>query len=65
MELVGHVAEAELLKLQKSGQFPDKLCKIGGAHLQISRSINCFFCFSSVIVLGLNFGYRGVSRCSV
>ena len=28
----GHVAQAELLKLPKSGQFPDELVKIEGAQ---------------------------------
>jgi hypothetical protein len=29
----GHVAQAELLKLQKSVQFPDELVKIEGAQI--------------------------------
>ena len=29
----GHVAQAELLTLQKSGQFPDELVKIEGAQI--------------------------------
>jgi hypothetical protein len=29
----GHVAQAKLLKLQKSGQFPDELVKIEGAQI--------------------------------
>jgi hypothetical protein len=29
----GHVAQAELLKLPKSGQFPDELVKIEGAQI--------------------------------
>ena len=29
----GHVAQAELLKLQKSGQFPDESVRIKGAQI--------------------------------
>ena len=34
----GHVAQAELLKLPKSGQFPDELVKIEGAQIHCVAS---------------------------
>ena len=34
----GHVAQDELLKLQKSGQFPDELVKIEGAQIHYVAS---------------------------
>ncbi len=34
----GHVAQAELLKLPKSGQFPDELVKIQGAQIHYVAS---------------------------
>ncbi len=34
----GHVAQAELLKLQKSGQFPDEPVRIKGAQIHYVTS---------------------------